>query len=206
MPRALTLLAAMALLFLAISFSPPASASDILTLPGKVILREATDHPAKGGYRPDRLLSNFILRQIEADDRFNLDTCLAEKGIRPRDYQSLLRAVDLPTKTRSTLTFVRPALEPYCGALYGAHLFRYFLVETTRHGRFVRHRLLLASGGDFFEARQAIHHGLPDFVTMGIGGGAFLTENHYDGHNYRMVSCWEVTAATGGRLRRVKCW
>ncbi len=47
--------------------------------------------------------------------------------------------------------FVRPAIEPYCDAFYGAHLFEYWLVVSYRNHGKIGYRVVFKNGGD--EAR-----------------------------------------------------
>jgi hypothetical protein len=79
----------------------------------------------------------------------------------------LFRAIGIRSGPGPALWFVRPALRPYCHALYGAHSFRYFLFEERAAATGWQNRLVFRSGGDRFAAYPTRHHGLNDIETTG---------------------------------------
>ncbi len=170
---------------------------------GDVFLHEGAEQSSKLEVVPERWLANAVIRHIDDNDKRILNTCLAERHYAPGDYRKLLRAVRLSTQSTTELWFVRPATDnDYCGgALYGAHLFRYFVIA--RSGG--KYRTVFSNGGDSFEVLRTMHHDFPDLRTIGCaGGGCDVTHQHFDGRRYRRVACGRI--AMNGTEKRIKCW
>ena len=75
-------------------------------------------------------------------------------------------------------------------ALYGAHLFDYFLVEQYIASSKVRYRLVFQSGGDGFAIYRHLSHGLNDIEATGcIMTGCRAERMEFDGHRYKPVQC-----------------
>ncbi|HEX4860190.1 MAG TPA: hypothetical protein VFV07_03070, partial [Rhizomicrobium sp.] len=134
----------------------------------KPILEAGTEEPMKGAVRPSPGLVRVVLGALI--DKFEIEElrdCLKQEHLKRTDYAALLRAVRIDAGGGRTLWFVRPALEPYCHVLYGAHLFRYFWIEELPPGTPKRYRLLFHNGGDMFAVYRKQSHGLNDIKATG---------------------------------------
>jgi hypothetical protein len=140
---------------------------------------------------------------LERDDVRMIGECLTEQGLAPRNYGTLLRAVRIRAGPGRRLWFVRPALTPWCHALYGAHLFRYFLVEE-RLGRAPRrYRVVFRGIGDFFAVYPRLSHGLNDIEPTGCVAFECRTSRMaYDGAGYRPIRCTRTTWPNGREVTR----
>lgn len=160
----------------------------------KPVLQAGTETATPGEIRPSPELVRVVLGAIDQDDVQQLDTCLSEQGLRRLDYASLLRAVRVDAGAGVSLWFVRPAEEPFCQALYGAHLFRYFWIREQSSGLQRGYRLLFRNGGDSFVVYTRQSHGLNDIEATGcIADRCRSTRMAYDGHDYRPVRCSWMT-------------
>ena len=180
----------------------PASAAE------KPILQASTELLTPGAVRPSPSLTQGALRALDKDDIKLLDGCLADGKLRRGDPASLLRAVRIHNRAGRTLWFVRPALEPYCSALYGAHLFRYFLIEELNGPPKPKYRIRFQNAGDAFAVYPRTSHGLNDIEPAGcIASGCRSARLSFDGHQYRPVRCKVTTWGKKGReiTRRRQC-
>jgi hypothetical protein len=178
---------------LCVAIAQPAFAAD------EPLLKVGTETPAPGERRPSEELVRVVVGAIQKDEIEQLDDCLSEQGFERADYASLLRAVKINAGTGGNLWFVRPARKPYCLALYGAHLFRYFWIEEQQSTSGVRYRLLFQNGGDVFAVYQQQSHGLNDIEATGcIASECRSARMSFDGRQYRPVRCTRTTYG-GGR-------
>ncbi len=170
-----------------------AVASPVWAEDGGTRLDASTEAPLSGAIRPPPPLARVVLDAIGADDRRDLDRCLAEEEPPGSDPASLLLAARVRAGARRNLWFVRPALVPYCSALYGAHAFRYFLVEERIQAHRSRYRLLFQDGGDAFAILGRTSYGLNDVEATGCTAvscrGMRLS---FDGRTYRPVRCTDT--------------
>lgn len=188
LPRALIML------WLGVLIGQPAMAAE------KPLLSVGAEMSAPGEVRPSKDLARVVLGAIDKDDIDQLDDCLVEQGLKRADYASLLRAVRVSAGVSRNLWFVRPALNPYCHALYGAHLYRYFWIEEDLSGPRTNYRLLFKNGGDAFVVYPTQSHGLNDIEATGcIARGCRSARMSFDGREYRTVLCTETTFDSPGR-------
>lgn len=158
----------------------------------KPLVSATTERSSPIGARPPPGLTRFVIKIMGNDWQAGVDECLAdgELHLRKGDYASVLRAVEAKTKVGHSLWFIRPAIEPHCMALYGAHLFNYFLVEQYRSSSTVQYRLLFKNGGDGFAIYRHLNHGLNDIEATGcIMTGCRAARMEFNGHEYRPVRC-----------------
>ena len=172
----------------------------------KPILSASTEVPTPGAIRPSSSIVRAVLKVLDKDEIEQLDNCIAESGFRRGDYAALLSAVRIRNSAGRTLWFVRPALEPFCSVLYGAHLFRYFFFEQLSPPPQLRYRLVFYNGGDAFSIYRRVNHGLNDIEPEGcIASGCRSARLSYNGREYRPVRCLRRTWDKKGRevvLRR----
>ena len=162
----------------------PALAAD------KPLLQVGTEMSAPGEIRPSQELVRVVLGAIDKDDVAQLNDCIAEQGLKHADYAALLRAVRIDAGPGRKLWFVRPTLKPYCFALYGAHLFRYFWIEEQLSSSLPHYRLLFKNGGDIFAVYRQQSHGLNDIEATGcIVSECRSARMAFDGREYRPIRC-----------------
>ena len=172
----------------------------------KPLVSSGTEVSTPGGRRPPPAVTAFVLKQLSADDRSDLKDCLAEKRLGRSDYAALLTAIPVKAGGDRTLWFVRPALEPYCHSLYGAHIYRYFLVE--QKIGVSRLRLLYADGGDEFSIYRRQSHGLNDIEASGcIVDGCRTARMAWNGRRYRPTLCTRNFFTGDGKeiVKRRRC-
>lgn len=162
-----------------------------------------SEHSVAGEARPAQPLVRFVLGSLESDDVRMLDECITEQRLTHRDYGALLLVVRIRSGPGRRLWYVRPAHRPYCHALYGAHLFRYFLVEE-RTGRAPRrYRLVFRGVGDFFAVYRRLSHGLNDIEPTGCTAFECWTARMaFDGARYRPTRCTHTTWPNGREVTR----
>ncbi len=159
----------------------------------KPLLSASAESLSPGEVRPSDDLVRVVIRSIDKDDVQQLDECLSDEGQKAADYAFLLRAVRVPARPGHILWFVRPTLKPYCFGLYGAHLFRYFLIEEQPEAT-PHFRLLFHNGGDFFRIYRQQSHGLNDIEATGcIVSECSSARMSFDGREYRTVKCSVTT-------------
>ena len=162
----------------------PARAED------KPLVSATTDRSSPVGVRPSPGLTSFVIKTMGTDWQERVDECLAEEELPKGDYASVLRKVQVKASTVHSLWLVRPTTNPYCGALYGAHLFNYFLVEQYVLASQVHYRLVFQNGGDGFAMYRHLSHGLNDIEATGcIMIGCRAARMEFDGQEYRPVLC-----------------
>ncbi|NEX95208.1 hypothetical protein, partial [Caulobacter sp. 17J65-9] len=160
-----------------------------------------TETETPGEARPSKALVRTVIRRLDASDVEMLDECVAFHGLKAGDYAALLSAVRVKPAPGRELWFVRPALAPRCDALYGAHLFRYFLVERRAGGAM---RVVFENGGDGFAVYPTVSHGLNDIETTGCTvGDCWIVRHAYDGKAYRPARC--MHEIVGERTEPMNC-
>ena len=158
----------------------------------KPLVSATTEQSSPVGVRPSPGLASFVIGTMGNEWREKVDGCLADKELRLRksDYAAVLRAVQVRNSPGHSLWFVRPAIEPHCMALYGAHLFDYFLIEQYSVSSKVQYRVVFQSGGDGFAIHRHLSHGLNDIEATGcIATGCRAARMKYDGQSYVPVRC-----------------
>ena len=170
------------------TMAQPALAKD------RPLLEAGTERPSPGETRPSNDLVRVVLDAIDKNDVEQMNDCLADKGLKRVDYASLLRAVKIAAGAGRNLWFVRPSLNPYCNTLYGAHSFRYFLIEDQQTRSQHRYRLVFQNNGDFFSIYRRQSHGLNDIEAAGcIVDECRSARMSFDGEQYRPVRCSRLT-------------
>jgi len=160
--------------------------------------------------RPPEELVAMVMNQVDREvDIPMMDECLSDNGYAAKDYGALLRMVEVHSPGAGRLYFVRPALQPYCSALYGAHLFRYFVFTDSPLPRADHYKLLFANGGDFFAVLDHVTSGLNDIETTGCDANTcWVGRFAFEGKAYQRTWCGKTTWANGNKEQtvRTKCW
>ena len=183
------------LITLMLSFACSASA--------QVLLHSETESELKDSVVPPEGVVNLILRD-EPSDASYFGECMAEGSRTAREFftSSLL---DL-NHDGSPDYFVRPALRPYCGAFYGAHLFRYWLVTSHRKGGRISYRIVFKSGGDEATVLSHSTNGYRDLVLVGHNALESYTSTwHFNGSKYEPGSCTKRVFQQSGPSKLSEC-
>ncbi|NVE00983.1 hypothetical protein [Massilia sp. BJB1822] len=140
-----------------------------LPSPAQVLLYSETELDLKGKIEPPAGVVKLIL-QSEQEDAVQLRECLQDKGLRKNATGKffIAKAIQL-NDDGLTDYFVRPSLEPYCSAFYGAHLFRYWFVTTYRKNGKILYKIMLKGGGDGVRILDKVsngHHNLELIVLI----------------------------------------
>ncbi len=153
------------------------------------ILTVETQQAMAGEQEPAPALAKAVVSALDEDDVVSLRQCMKEHGLPPNAYERVFRGVALPrVSTPQPLTFVRPALEPFCAALDGGHLLRYWLVaEISDAPKYaIRH----AGGGDTVEVLSSGTNGSFDLAETNCTTTSCLSRVlKFDGRRYRPVQC-----------------
>jgi len=162
-------------------------------------------HPRDAMAGPE--LVRLVLAALDRDDVGRLDTCIAEQRLPAGSHYRFFRALGIRSGQGRTMWFVRPTLRPYCPALYGAHLFRYFLFEERAAAAGPQYRLVFRGGGDRFAAYPTLHHGLNDIEATGCtAAGCDSVRMAFDGREYRPVRCTRTMFEARREITRpVRC-
>ena len=105
------------------------------------------ENPMPGQTNPSKTMVTSILsgaglsrdeQEMIQGAKEYLDECMSGKKIPRKKYEDLFRSAPLPhAEGTDPLFFVRPAIEPFCGAFYGAHLFQFWIM--TANGKVILH-------------------------------------------------------------------
>lgn len=167
------------------------------------ILEASTETPTPGAIMPWPGLLRVVLDAIGKEDIEQLDECIAEQELRRADYAPWLRAVEINAGGGRTLWFVRPALRPYCHALYGAHLFRYLWIEEQASAQGPLFRVLFQNGGDEFAVYAQQNHGVNDIEPTGCNAIECRSARmSFDGETYRAARCFITTFDNGKSVKK----
>ena len=157
----------------------------------KPLLTASTENLSPGETLPFPELVRIAIRGIDPEE---LKICLADAGLKPNQYASLLRAVQIRSSTARNLWFVRPTIPLFCPVFYGAHAFRYFLIEEEVFKLRSRYRLLFEHSGDFFAIYPQQNHGLNDIEATGcIATECRSARLSFNGQKYRPSTCTRTT-------------
>lgn len=166
------------------------------------VLRVGSEFPLKSGVRPSAPVTRAVIGGLDSDDRRMLDECITTNKLKRGDYSALLRSVRIGPP-RQALWFISPAESPYCRALYGAHLFRYFFVEEKISAVSRIYRVVFSNGGDFIEVYARKRNGLNDIQPTGcIAGKCWSARMAFDGRRYQPVRCTVTTFEKVGGITR----
>ena len=168
------------------------------------IFEASTENVTDGEEVPKASLIDFLMATV-AKQKYNdadiFSECLKNKHIKKSQRNKLFRAITLPRLKKSEIMyFVRPALEPYCMAFYGAHGFHYWLIIESNVQSKKSYRILYDSIGDEFAVLPSIHNRYFDIIDTGHWAMGFNSKTlHYNGHKYVPFSCKESTFSNEGR-------
>jgi hypothetical protein len=182
-------------------FAPSVSSPSRLRPRPAPVLRSATQLEPPGEARPALALVDLVLRKIPSY-RPALDACLAAQGLKQGDYPALFRSVRIAASPKTDLYFIRPPVAPYCQALYGTHLFRYFLLSGRVEGRAPRFDVVFEGAGDRLEIEPQVTSGLNDIVTTDCNAAfCWVARWTFDGASYNRTRCFKDWGRTRTDVR-----
>jgi hypothetical protein len=165
------------------------------------LFRVGGEQAAPGAFHPGGALLETALAGLDADDRQELRNCQVEKhtnGLGP--FLTAARIRGPRQAPPRELYFVRGSVKPFCMALFGAHAFRWQLIEAHREPGGWRYRLVHSGGADRFAAYPTRHHDLYDIETTGCTAQeCWSSRQAWDGHAYRPVRCTRTVYDNAGR-------
>jgi hypothetical protein len=165
----------------------------------------ATERTDPGEQQPPNALLQFVLGRLQTDDIQQLNECIEDAELKKGDYAPLFRAVKFKADGGRIEWFLRPARNPYCDALYGAHLFRYFWIEELRDDAQPRFRLLFENGGDFFTVYAHKSHGLHDIEATGCTASECRSARmSFTGRLYKPAACYCEVPGDDNSFHRFK--
>jgi hypothetical protein len=147
------------------------------------------EHNALQVVAPKGMLQ-FIL-DSEPDDAQLFNQCIEENNLNKSSSSKLfiVSKANL-TKDPNETYFVRPALEPYCMAFYGAHLFRYWFVKVESTNSKLKFTMLLQGGGDGITVLVNETKGHKDLSSIShTAMDLYTTTLKYNGLKYESASC-----------------
>ncbi|WP_256079329.1 hypothetical protein [Massilia sp. YIM B04103] len=161
-----------------------------LPSPAQVLLSSTTEQDLDGKIEPPAGVVKLIM-QDERDDAAQLAECLQEKGLRKNAIGQFFMAKAIQLNDDGlTDYFVRPALEPYCSAFYGAHLFRYWFITAYRKNGKILYKIVLKGGGDGVRILDKVSNGHHDLELIGHNAVEEYTSTwSFDGKHYQNTRC-----------------
>ncbi len=147
------------------------------------------EHNAQQVVAPKGMLQ-FILDALPDDSQI-LKKCITENNQKTDSFSKyfIVSKANL-TKNPNETYFVRPALEPYCMALYGAHLFRYWFVKVDTTHSDLTFTLVLQGGGDGIAVLADETNGYKDISSVSHTAIELYTRIYqFNGTQYESVSC-----------------
>ncbi|GAB2867058.1 hypothetical protein GCM10027277_40010 [Pseudoduganella ginsengisoli] len=155
---------------------------------------------------PPNEVVQLILRD-EPDDVAHVRECMVEKGLRKKYAAKLFTATSLHLNGDGIPDyFVRPSLEPYCAAFYGAHLFRYwFVVGHRNHGK-ISYHIIFKSGSDEARVLATMTNGYHDLELMGhTASTARVSSWRFNGKEYKPSRCIDQVMGENGWTGSTPC-
>jgi len=107
-----------------------------------------------------------------------------------------------PIRPDERLHFVRPALEPFCMWLYGAHTFSFDLVRERQTPQGLQYDVLHGSSADIVTVHTTHHEGRYDITEAGCTANECnYRHQHWQQGEYRDVLCWREETEEGKTVR-----
>jgi hypothetical protein len=173
------------------------------------ILSASTENSTQDEQIPLPGVIRVLLKSFDKGDFERLNGCMADEKIQKGAYERLFRSAALPSLTKGeTLYFVRPALEPFCRAFYGAHLFRYWLIVENEQKTSKTYKIRYAGVADEFEVFSSSSSGSYDIAETNcnaVNCGTVVMK--FNGQRYMSFKCSEkiIQVDGGGLEKAVPC-
>lgn len=165
------------------------------------VFESTTEKLGAGMVVPPQAMLDAIWPGFSPEELAMVDECRTDQALPASRAPEYFRMASLPPDGR--LVFVRGALEPYCNALYGAHVFTFWLLQRT-DAEPPRYRLLLsASADDAALLPSARADGLDLLLTHCTGYGCDRALSEWTGEGWRRTRCFAQLVDDG--FREVDC-
>ena len=157
----------------------------------QVLMSSETESELSNKIKPPQGVIELVI-QSEPDDANILKECMLNDGQGKISMVEFFSAQAIRLKNDGLQDyFVRPALEPYCSAFYGAHLFRYWFVVSYRKEGKIAYRVIFKSGGDKVRVLEHVTNGYHDLELVGRNAVKAETSTwRFDGKKYVVSGCF----------------
>ncbi|MBB5019068.1 hypothetical protein HNQ59_002366 [Chitinivorax tropicus] len=147
--------------------------------------------PTAGNQRPTPAMMRAIMKSTDDTDQEGVAACLGELSLPQSALPRLFLSTPLPTiQAGERKYFVRPALAPYCQTFYGAHLFRFWLINAQTIKGKTQYQVLFSGIGDVFEVLSSTHHQQYDLIQTNCTASSCIKEKlQFNGQQYQAVEC-----------------
>ena len=162
-----------------------------LAAPRDTLFESSTEESTAGWSHIPERLAHALIASGDATDRQLVDDTIRDDELTHNDAQ-FFRAKAMRVALNGPPTrFVRPPDKPYHQVFYGAHIFRFWLVDA-------HDRIVFASGADGFAVLKSSHDGMHDLrVSQCHGGYCHDTRFEFAHGKYAGASC-TTTVIDGG--------
>lgn len=145
---------------------------------------------------------NIVVGTLNSAQRQQLDGCVREQRLQPRNYRGLLLSWYYPSSRGHRLHVVR-ASDKYCAPFYGPNDFSYYLIDERSSGGPKSFNLVLANRGDRVAILSKVTNGLNEIEAAGCNAGRCrIARMAFDGRRYRSVQCEESEIRGKAEVRR----
>lgn len=149
-------------------------------------------------------VANIVVGTLDKSKAQQLDGCVREQRLQPRNYRGLLLAWTYPSSPGHQLHVVR-ASDKFCAPFYGERDFNYYLIDERTDVRPRSFRLLFQGHGDRLAILPKVTNGFNEIETAGCDPrGCRIARRAFDGRQYRPVQCEETEVRGKGEVRRAR--
>lgn len=170
--------------------------------PGAPLLELKAKSVSWGLTLPIPPVVNIVVGTLNPAQRQQLDGCVREQRLQPRNYRALLLSWYYPSSRGHRLHVVR-ASDKYCAPFYGPNDFSYYLIDERSGGGPKSFNLVLANRGDRMAILPKVTNGLNEIEAAGCNAGRCrIARMAFDGRRYRPVMCEESEVRGRNEVRR----
>lgn len=175
-------------------------------LADEVIFQTDSETDIKDKIDPNPELIEFVLKN-EPEDVGLFEECLKENNLKRNEAKKLFSVARISLISGSNAGyFIRPAIEPWCMAFYGAHLFRYWFVSSKQVDGRETYEMVYKSGGDGIKVLGSTTNGLHDLITESHTAlELYKVKLKYSGNEYKIDSCLQDTFEDGKVVSTKPC-
>ncbi len=168
-----------------------------LAAPRDALFESSTEDSTAGWSRIPERLAHALIASGDPTDRQLVDEAIHDDDLAHDDAQFFRAKPIRVALTGTPMRFVRPPDKPYHQVFYGAHIFRFWLVDARDH-------IVFASGADGFAVLKSSHGGMRDLrVSQCHGGYCYDTTLMFVHGQYVDAGC--TTSAIDGGATTAGC-
>ena len=168
-----------------------ACAGTALAAPRDTLFESSTEESTAGWSRISERLAHALIAAGDATDRELVDDAIRDDELPHNDAQFFRAKAIRVALAGPPMRFVRPPDQPYHQVFYGAHIFRFWLVDA-------HDRVVFASAADGFAVLKASHGGMHDLrVSQCHGGYCYDATFEFTHGKYADAGC-TTTLIDGG--------